>query len=171
MLKFSKIFVFALSLLTFLVFSQFAYAQNGMKTFNENGMSFNYPSSYEEVRGLPQPVLMLLKLPDAGNNVSFACQNLPYQMPLQEFVKVNVDNILSTFKFNVDSKKNMTVGGYPAIAVQFSGNIAGNSITQEQIYVVVGDKAYLVTLTAFGNTFSQAKTQSYKIINTIKFSK
>lgn len=165
-----KIFSLVLSVLIFAICPQIANAQAGMQTFSENGISFEYPSSCQLSRSVPPPVFIGVFLPtNDGSNLTFAVENLPYQLSIQEYTQKAIENLNSVFKCTVDNQRPMNVAGYPAMSVTVTFNMAGTQIQQEQIYVVVGMRAYCIGITGTPNNFMGAKQAAYRIINTIRF--
>ena len=169
MSKITKIFIFILSICAFFAFPQIASAQGGMETFSESGVTFQYPAAFKLSKSFPPPILFSLTFTSSGENINMACENLPSQMSCQEYAKLNINNITSLFKLQVENQRPFSVGGYPAVSVTYSGSTGQVQIKQEQIYVVVGNRGYAICISGTDSSFMQAKQMGYRIINTMKF--
>ena len=207
MLKNIKTLVFILSICSFLVFPQLAFAQwpsdlegggngggrqtqrskvvntqpqrqshkkprqSGMIPVSKFGMNFQFPASWQTQEGLQDPVIFIAFLSTADDtfrdNIVICAEELPQAMDIQQYFDVNLRQLEN---IKILGKGKVTIDGYDGRVLRHSSTTQnGLAIQQEQIFLVVGTKGYVITITAKPNRFEQSIKDAYRLVNTITF--
>ena len=151
-------------------FSQKA-SQKGMIPVSKFGMNFQFPASWMTTdEGIQEPVLFVGFLPLADNNfrdnIVICGENLSQQMNAQEYFDLNLQQLQG---IKILNKGKVTIDGYEGRVIKYVADIQGGSLQQEQIYIVVGNRGYVITISSLPDRFEKSRKDAYRVVNTITF--
>lgn len=150
--------------------------QKGMIPKSIFGINFQFPASWiVNDEAAQNPILFLSFLPLADNNsfrdnILICGETLPQEMNSQEYFDLSIkqlSNSISNFKLLAKGK--VTIDGYEGRVIKFTQNANGPTIQQEQLYIAVGNRGYVITISSLPNRFEKSRKDAYKLINTITF--
>lgn len=145
--------------------------QSGMIPVSKFGMNFQFPASWQTQEGLQDPVIFIAFLSTADNsfrdNIVICAEDLSQSMDIQQYFDLNLKQLEN---IKILGKGKVTIDGYEGRVLRHSSNTqSGLAIQQEQIFLVVGTKGYVITITAKPNRFEQSIKDAYRLVNTITF--
>ena len=150
--------------------------QKGMIPKSIFGINFQFPASWiVNDEAAQNPILFLSFLPLADNNsfrdnILICGETLPQEMNSQEYFDLSIkqlSNSISNFKLLAKGK--VTIDGYEGRVIKFTQNANGPTIQQEQLYIAIGNRGYVITISSLPNRFEKSRKDAYKLINTITF--
>ena len=145
--------------------------QNGMIPVSKFEMNFQFPASWQTQEGVQDPILFIAFLPLADNtfrdNIVICGEQLQEEMSIEDYFDLSLKSLQD---IKIVGKGKVTIDGYEGRVVRYTSITQNNTlIQQEQIYVVVDDKAYVVTITSKPDRFEQSRRDAYRLVNTITF--
>ena len=150
--------------------------QKGMIPKSIFGINFQFPASWiVNDEAAQNPILFLSFLPLADDNsfrdnMLICGETLPQEMNSQEYFDLSLkqlSNSISNFKLLAKGK--VTIDGYEGRVIKFTQNANGPTIQQEQLYIAVGNRGYVITISSIPSRFEKSRKDAYKLINTITF--
>ncbi|MBR0518751.1 DcrB-related protein [bacterium] len=149
--------------------------QSGMIPKSISGINFQFPASWlVNDEATQAPIIFLSYLPSADNsfndNILICSETLQQQMTCQEYFDLSLQQLQTSIpNFQLINKGKVTIDGYEGKAILYTQNGSGPTIKQQQLYIVVGYHAYVITISSLPNRFEKSVKDAYKLINTITF--
>ena len=114
------------------------------------------------------PLTRFLPLADNNfrDNIVICGENLSQQMNAQEYFDLNLQQLQG---IKILNKGKVTIDGYEGRVIKYVADIQGGSLQQEQIYIVVGNRGYVITISSLPDRFEKSRKDAYRVVNTITF--
>ena len=91
-------------------------------------------------------------------------------MTCQEYFDLSLQQLQTSIpNFQLINKGKVTIDGYEGKAILYTQNGSGPTIQQEQLYIAIGNRGYVITISSLPNRFEKSRKDAYKLINTITF--
>ena len=87
-------------------------------------------------------------------------------MNAQEYFDLNLQQLQG---IKILNKGKVTIDGYEGRVIKYVADIQGGSLQQEQIYIVVGNRGYVITISSLPDRFEKSRKDAYRVVNTITF--
>ena len=144
--------------------------KNGMIPVSKFGMNFQFPASWMTTDdGIQEPILFVGFLPLAdnnfGDNLVICGENLSQQMNVQEYFDLNLQQLNNNIK--ILNKGKVTIDGHEGKVIKYIAQ--DGSLQQEQIYIVVGNRGYVITISSLPDRFEKSRKDAYRVVSTITF--
>ena len=146
---------------------------DGWKSLTENSYSINYPGNWELNRSGQMGTSFILFSPLSSEqdqfkeNVNLLIQDLTgYNLDLDKYVEISegqIKTIITNGKI-IESKR-ITTENLNYQKVIYTGEQGMFNLKFEQYYWVVGDKAFILTLTCEESQFDNYQVKGEKILN------
>jgi serine/threonine-protein kinase len=137
------------------------------------GIRIMHPQEWEIMENyMGTVVLFKASLEDASDmfqeNLNVVVGDLPEPMKLDEFTDANIDQIKSIFAAEVVDSSSTTLANNPARKVIYNLKQGQYDLKLMQIYMLKGNKAYVITYTAEEDKYSDLLGTIQAMINTFE---
>ena len=146
---------------------------DGWKSFTENNYSIQYPNDWELDKSGQLGTSFVLLSPFSSQqdkfkeNVNLLIQDISgYDLTLDQYVEISDSQIkkMATDGKLIESKR-IKADGFESQKVIYKANQQGFNLKFEQVYWVIGDNAYVLTLSCEETQFENYQKIGEKILN------
>jgi serine/threonine-protein kinase len=131
-------------------------------TNDAEGFTIRYPADWEKSEDV-EGTVVLFKSPSEGlsdavrESVGVTTEALPSpSIDIQEYSDAAIDQVKQAIpEFDLISTESTTVAGHPGHRIVYTGKQGSVELQWQQVYTVVGDKAYILTFVAVPDSYSR----------------
>lgn len=140
-----------------------------------HGVRIQYPGGWE-VRETGNPVDVMFASPAGDSspqyteNVNIGIDYVPAGFTLEEYTKLNLDDLSNLPTAKVSAASDFTLSGKPAKKLEVTKTLQGLEIKSMLVYLVQNNRAYVVTYDSLAETYDQYLPVAEQMIASVEIS-